>query len=281
VQKETKGRGVVSNWPAASHTWEWQAFASWKEEIWTLLAKIVDDGVREAFIKQPPEYVVGDDLSWLDSIIMRVHKCKTDSKTFLTEKIHEKYHSIRAFHGARPNNIDLYYKHGILPLDYGVADAMAREIFVTPEFPEVTPLQLEKAIQHVREGKRDGLVFFEANEDLLIERCGHYMLYGSEYLTAVAAWIEGTRDYRKILKRYGEPTIFVCDVPFDLMGFDTVKQFAGVAIELVFEELLNPEQYCPDRLRDAGFRIKQALPGSCIVGHYHPTIEFDPLARRY
>lgn len=57
--------------PTPDDVWDYIRFPTWRDELWGLLDDVLDTRVREAFMRRPPEYVVGDDLSWLDEIILR------------------------------------------------------------------------------------------------------------------------------------------------------------------------------------------------------------------
>jgi hypothetical protein len=158
-------------------------------------------------------------------------------------------------------------------LDPSGADARAKEIFLSGDYPEVAESDLQRAIITVGSDLRAGRVWFEANEQDLIGFSGHYLLYGGEYLTALAANLGDARDYRQVLKGFGRPTMLVCDVPLDLMGGHTLVEFAGCALEYIFENL---QDYEPDPHRGAGFCIHRLLPPENLVGHYHPTRIRDP-----
>ena len=114
---------------------------------------------------------------------------------------------------------------------------------------------------------------------MLIAVAGHYMLYGSEYLTAIAAHLGPKQDYRQVLKQRGSPVAFICDVPLDLINEHTLKEFAGCALESIFQELLDGSEFRPDRWRGAGFSIREPLSPEYLVGHYFPVISRDPLSR--
>ena len=58
--------------------------------------------------------------------------------------------------------------------------------------------------------------------------------------------------------------------------FDTLREFAGDALESVFQELLDGPGFEPDRWRGAGFCIHKPLPPAHLIGHYHPVIKRDP-----
>lgn len=264
--------------PAPAHILDWQSFRSWRQDIWGLLDDVVDRRVRRAFLRSPPDYVVGDDLSWLDQLIQSVRRLNVDTKALVAERIVAKYTALRAVHGTQASDLNSFYQSGLRPLDPHSFQEKAKAIFLSGEFPELTAADLEKAFIEVGREVREGRVWFEANEVLLIDHCGHYMLYGSEYLTAIAAHLGGRQDYRQVLKRAGKPTLFVCDVSLGFISGHTLKEFAGTAVEMVFQELLDGDGFTPDRGRGAGFCIRKTLPPSSIVGHYHPVVR-DPLLR--
>lgn len=263
---------------APDRTWDYRAYQTWRDEIWVLLAELVDHDVRSAFIADPPEYIVSDDLSWLDSIIRKVKFHDVDSKSFLVEKLHQRYDALRAVHGTRTADLARFYREGLRPLDPAAAHEQARQIFLGDDFPELSEMDLARSIGDVGTETREGRVYFEANEQMLIDFAGHYMLYGSEYLVAIAARLKGRgmRDYRQVLKTNGTPTLFICDVPLRLIEPQLISEFAGNALEMVFQELVDGSSFKPDRYRGAGFWISEKLPPTHMVGHYHPTITRDP-----
>lgn len=265
--------------PAPSEVWDWHAYESWRDTAWKLMADVLDDRVRAEFLRHPPEYVVGDDLRWLDRIVQRATGLDINSKSLMADRLIGHFIAMRACHATRSADLAAYYTKGLRPLDPEAVHAIAREIFLGGEFTELTDTHLDEAIKAVGSDLREGRVFFEANERLLIEDAGHYLLYGGEYLIAVAAHLPRYRDYRQILKRSGEPTMFVCDVPFADIGGHTVLEFAGAALEMMFQELLDGEDFEPDWHRGAGFCIHHPLAPASIVGHYHPTNMRDPFAR--
>src|SRR5205085_5151702 len=116
-----------------------------------------------------------------------------------------------------------YYERGLVPLDTQAAAALAKELFLSGAFPELNQTLLDEAMARVGTDTRVGRVYFELDEQLLVEDCGHYLLYGSEYILGIAAELESgqDRDYRQLLKGMGKPTIFVCDVPWRLISAQT------------------------------------------------------------
>ena len=261
--------------PPPEGVWDLNAYLSWRDAVWTLMGDVLDDRVRREFRRRPPKYVVSDDLDWLDSIIERVTGRYPDIKTLTAERLSRRYERLRACHATRTEDPALYYSQGLLPLDTKRAQARAAKIFLTGDYPELTAADLDRAIATVGSDLRGGRIYFEANEQGLISDSGHYLLYGGEYLIALAANLGQARDYRQALKAFGRPTMFICDVPLTLIGSDTLEEFAGGALEAMFENLLD-EGYEPDPHGGAGFCIRRPLTANRIVGHYHPSGIRDP-----
>lgn len=261
-----------------SDVWDYRAYSTWRDEIWKLISDFADAEVQSEFKAAPPEYVVSDDLSWLDDIVYDVHGTEIDSKRCLAQRLRERYRAMRAVHGTRTAEHDRFYSEGLQPLVPDRFHADAREVFLSGDFPELSESDLQSAIAKVGADLREGRVFFEANEEMLIEHAGHYMLYGSEYLLAIAANIGNRRDYRQVLKNRGIPTLFVCDVPLDFISADTLLEFSGDALAKVFQELLDGDDFEPDRWLGAGFCINVPLAPEHLVGHYHPVVRRDPHA---
>jgi hypothetical protein len=260
--------------------WHFENLDSWKDDVRKLLEPEVDDQVVRAFLARPPKYVVGDDLSWLDDIVERVRGYEVDMKSNLTMRLHDRYDAIRGYHGARPLDVATYYERGLTLLEADAARRRATEIFLSGRFPDLDAATLEKAITDVGFKYREGRLYFETGREFLEEHCGHYLLYGSEFLCGVAAHLPPPRDWRQVLKEFGRPTVFACDVPLDYMGFNWVADFAGQAIETLFERLLDPDYVYPPPGRGAGIEVRRPLPADHIVAHYHPTRIPDPLLGR-
>lgn len=233
--------------------------------------------VLKAFKRSPPRYVVGDDLTWLNDIVEAVNGDIVDTQELLAQRLADHYHALRAFHGTRPLDIDTFYKDGMHPLDPERFEQRAREIFLDGSFPELTRDSIEVGIEKVGRKYREGRLYFEANEAHLVEYCAHYMLYGSEYLCAIAANLPGQRDYRQHLKKFGTPTILTCNVPLSLLDYDLLREFAGVALETMFSTLLDSTYQHGAKWRGAGLYIWKPLPPEFIIGHRIPSVLRDPL----
>lgn len=262
-------------------TWLWEDLSSWSSIVMRQIAPEVNQDVLRRFSERPPRYVVGDDLTWLDDIIEASSGQVVDMKATLGVRLHRAFDSLRAYHGARPESVAAYLERGLVPLEPAAAQQRARQLFSDHTRGGFTSAQLDAAIAKVDTSTRAGRVYFEANRRFLEDHCAHYMLYGSEYITGIAAALSGwPPDVRQVLKTTGIPTVFICDVPLSMIHQETVEEFAGMAIQAIFERLLEPDLPHPGLGQGAGFSIRQELPAPCIVGYEQPRILFDPLLHR-
>lgn len=264
--------------PAApADVWNFHDYASWRDDAWALVGTFADQAVQDAFVADPPEFVVSDDMSWLEDRVRQVHGASIDVFDLMMDALECRYRTLRAVHGTRTSNVGSFYREGLRPLDPLRVQQRARDIFLSPAYPELTEAHLDRAIVAVSHETRSDRVYFDCNETELVRRNGHYMLYGSEYLLAIASHIEGLRDYRPDMKRQGEAVVFLCDVPLSFLHPGALRSFAGRAIEILFEELMG-EADGPSPTRGGAFSIRQTLTPDHIVGHYTPVVGRDPFA---
>lgn len=266
----------------ARRVWHFADLLSWKDDVLELLQPHVDKAVLEEFGRNPPEYIVGDDLTWLDDIVERVTGADVDMQEHLTQRLPSRYDAIRGFHGCRPVDVATYYEKGLLVMDPHRVEQQARDFFLSGAFPRISAADVEKGIANVGRSMREGRVYFEATQSSLEDHCAHYMLYGSEFVTGVAAGLRDLhgRDYRQDLKTIGRPTVLVCDVPLLWLPRRFLYEYAGMAVEAVFSSLLDAAYLHPPPGRTSGLMLKQALPPEFIVEHYHPIRLRDPLLGR-
>ena len=256
-----------------------------RDRFWRMIGDVVTDDVKAEFLRARPEYIVSDDLGWLDEIVLRVTGMEVDMKELVGARLARDYRAFRAAHGTRTDDVGHFYDLGLRVLRPDEMEDRAREIFLSGGFDGATEGRLAAAIEEIgarrREGGREGGLYFCADERSLVTesgRCGHYLVYGSEYLFCLGLGVVDRSDAKDALKSIGRPTVLVCDIPMTLMRERTLSAFGGSMVELAFCELL------PDRESHAGgpwagsaLSIPSDLPGECIVGHYHPAVVFDPL----
>lgn len=62
-------------------------------------------------------------------------------------------------------------------------------------------------------------VWLEMNKNLLLEAASHYLIYGSEFINALAMQL----GCRNRLKKIGVPTIFHCNIPIEDISVKTLE----------------------------------------------------------
>jgi hypothetical protein len=258
-------------------TWIWQDLESWKEDVIDLMSDIITSEVKAEFLRHPPKYLVCDDSAWLDKIVKRVTGDKVNTLHILEQRLRDRFFAIRAFHGARVLDTASYYENGLLPLAGANFENLARKLFLSSEFPEITEENLESAISSAGREGREGRLYFEACERHLIDFCGHYMLYGSEYVCAIAANLMGARDYRQALKKRGTPTIFECNIPLSLISEGQLLAFAGITLEALFNNFRTPSKTHPSPGRGSAISLRRKLDPKYIVRHHSVRNVPDPL----
>lgn len=270
--------------PVPQDVFSFPAVDSWRERIWRLISDFVTNDVKAAFTGAPPEYLVSDDLSWLNQIVYQTTRRDVEVKSLLADRLAGEYHLFRAAHGTRTDNLARFYNRGLRCLRAEEFETRARALFMTPEFSWVTEEKFGSAIADIdarnRSGGREGRLYFCADERSLITRnggCGHYLMYGSEYLYCLGIRLVSHFDTQRILKSIGRPTMFVCDIPIARMSRSTIEDFAGSILEILFSELIEVPAHALCHSAGSALSLVVDLPGEHIVGHYHPVQIYDPL----
>lgn len=257
---------------------------TWRDRVWRMLEDFVAEDVKAEFVRHPPEYVVSDDLSWLDELIYRVTGKSTDIKTLTADRMRSEYRAFRAGHATRTNDLSQFYRLGLKPLSAAEIEDRARAIFLNGQLEGATEERLQRAIEELdargSAGGREGRLYCCAREDDLFScagRAGHYLIYGSEYLFCLGIRMISRAETKRVLSAIGSPTLFVCDIPMSLIRPCTLDEFAGLILEFLFCELVEElEAHALSPGAGAALSLTEALPAECIIGHYHPATIFDP-----
>lgn len=184
---------------------------------------------------------------------------------------------MRGFHGCCPINVDSYYDKGITPLCFRNANKWIKSFF-SEKFPEVENKIIIQSIDEMSNelNIRENRVYFVLDDKFLISECGHYLLYGSEYILSVFATIESKtrKSFREHLLNIGQPTIFICNIPIELISEGTKKELAQCLIRKICSENRNNSPQKENL--NFGFPIYNTLPSTQIINHYHPQNIIDP-----
>lgn len=243
----------------------WTEYRRWRKVVLEILNDHLDATVFAELRRNPPRYVVSDDLSWLDDTIARAKGYRPNMKAVLTERLAQHYRFVRAYHGCRPTALDSYHEKGILPCNPVELKAIARSIFSNQPGVERAIEYLADDGDYTYEEHNGGKVFFCLTKDELVEDCGHYLLQGSEYLQAVAVRIGENH----VLRSRGKATVFECNVPIEHIEEDFIKDLGGAILEQIGDGILR--RPLGSAGSNFGFWITVPLLPENIVSVDHPT----------
>lgn len=253
----------------------------WRDRVWEMLSDFITDDVKEEFLADLPEYVVCDDLSWLDEIIERVIGEWPDIKEVAADRLMKEFDAFRMFHATRTHDLALYYENGLRFMTNRDIEDRARSIFLNGSFPMVTEETLSAAIADINDGHfpyRSDLTprtYFCADEAAFTTEwggCGHYLDFGSEYLFSLGGRLVGNRQAKEALRAIGSPTLFVIDIPMSLVSRSTILEFSGKILEYLFCSLSDKlETDVLGSGDQSGVILHNEIPPNAFVGHFHPT----------
>ena len=256
----------------SDRTLAWEDIVAWRRRIWPVIEPHLGR-VRGAPLAP------GTRLTERSRERLRARLRRKAAVSALAAALPRLYDRVRLFHGCRPVDVTSYYTCGIKPLDRTHANAAAYTTFLAGAFPELTRADVDAAIEEVGSHLREDRVYFCFDGRELVEYCGHYLIYGSEYLFGVGASLMRLRrrrdgrspDYREALKRIGIPTLLIVDLPLALLRRSTVREIA----EALLDGVGLTQGVADEALREApadrsGFWTDQVVPPAHIAGHTHP-----------
>uniref|UniRef100_UPI00046F2A17 hypothetical protein n=1 Tax=Paenibacillus maysiensis TaxID=1155954 RepID=UPI00046F2A17 len=139
------------------------------------------------------------------------------SKDYSNLNFQDDYTHIRAYHGCCTTNVKSYYENGILAIEENSARQQAIDLLSERIAKEVVLNEFNK--QWSKLDRIHKHVWFTLTRKELINSCGHYLIYGSEFINSIAAAL----NCQEYLVGRGLPTIFHCDVPISDIPIDYTK----------------------------------------------------------
>jgi hypothetical protein len=248
------------------HYFVWKRPASWVPQLTAWLSpRFRADGLRRL---KPSVF---RDLCWDDSDWSRVlEKCLTDM-AYHTEKLAEAIEpaTLRSYHGCRTADAGIYCREGLRTHE---REAMKERLRTIVElYPELRYLKsrLSDAIANIDNTLDIGHLYVVADDQALIKHAAHYLIYGSEWISAVLGYD------RNVLKKIGVPTLLEIDLPLRMAGLATRREFAAKMLREWTRFTCNePDWPAPI---DFTFTLGADIPPEWVVGHSHPEELVDPL----
>ncbi|PAU59208.1 hypothetical protein BZL41_17050 [Pseudomonas sp. PIC25] len=249
----------------SERVFDWRKRRSWLARIRHYAGDILTPELKAHISRERPD-CWSDDLSWLpdwECVVSEFVSALTDY-----------YSHFKGFHGCRPSSLKSYYEHGLLGQSSERLHNVFRRIFA-----DVAQADVEEVIQQFSDrGKREqGTIWLLGCDKFLISQCGHYLIQGSEYLMALAANLEPSRQgeaYRFRLRNYGVPTVLEIDIPVwyvpQSQHMDVAKMILSEWGQLVARKPLYLNGIPPC------YVLRRDIPPECLVGHHHPEMIRDP-----
>lgn len=181
------------------------------------------------------------------------------------------YEGIVGYHGCRTEDVATYYRHGLMTSNHDRTDDFARQYFLSDQFPFVTRDRIEAAIANVDVFSNislrhvgDHRCYLAVDERALLAVTGHYLIYGSERLFAIATRL-GVDCVRALMQR-GRPTIVVANIPICCASEHLLVDLAGK----IREHRRGPIKGIPPPRIVTSIVLAESIRPSQIVSHQHP-----------
>jgi hypothetical protein len=261
----------------APQTFSWKDFPEWEKFIRGLFPEMIQESLFDAIRngKEGFEYV--DDVSFFAKFHGKFGEYSELVESFLNE-FSKEFTFIKMYHCCRPSETKSYYDLGIRVLDTTEMNAKFKDLFLkNPRFPQITNSYIQAAIEHMAGSyKRHGSVYFGLDDRFLVNHCGHYLIFGSEYLQSLAAFIDREihSDLKSEFKKCGKPTVFEVRMPVSYFSDDELRELASEVFHTWAHNIDHNRTY-PYEL-DFGKEIDHGVPSDYIIGHYHPKKIPDP-----
>lgn len=210
-----------------------------------------------------------DDSDWLDRVLYRQLDIEIDTAI---ERLAEDLEPaiLRAFHGCRVADAGVFHREGIRINDPGRLEAEVRRIVADEVDLAWLRPSLEQRIADFDARERDiGRLYVCVDDRPQLDRIGHYMLYGSEWIVALLGF-----SAHSTLRRRGVPTMVELDLPLRLATPNTRQEFARKLLQEWVRVFVNEPTFVP--ALDFTVVLHADVPAEMIVGHYHPDVLHDP-----
>lgn len=153
--------------------------------------------------------------------------------------------------------MDTYYENGIVPINKNDALKLALYLLHNDRISEDRIAGVFNSHwTSLMDSQR--YVWLTLTRAELLDHCGHYLIYGSEFICGMAAELFCQERLKK-----GLPTIFHCDVPIEKIPSDYLED-------------INERIQSGDG-NNCGFKVFGAINRDDIIKCEHPTKILDPL----
>ena len=256
---------------------DWKKRESWENVITSALSENLGKDYAEIIKANAKKIQCRDDHEDVCDLFAN----KTNSDDIIKSVIKQLKDSIttvQAYHACRTKDVDSYYQNGLIPLNLRNIQKLFLEIFCKPG-GVFSREEAETAILAVSTETIENVTHIMLDDRFFIERCGHYLIYGSEYLNCLSVYLPGGGEHtRDVLKNLGRATVFTCQVPFVWIKASGLLSLAS--------RMIAEHAYClahnkADVIRlNLTITVSGKIPPEMICSHHHPERICDPYKQR-
>ena len=183
--------------------------------------------------------------------------------------ISNNFNKLKVYHACRADNVNRYYKNGLMPLTPVKAQQVFRDCCCSFAPQE----DIDTAINSVPVGNREGRVHVCLDDRVFIERSGQYLIYGSEYICCLAFHLpQQSKKAHGILRSNGKATVLICHLPFSVIA-KYLNSLVSIMIADHFFRIANSINDV--HVIDFPIDFSQIQPEN-IIEHYFPVRIKDP-----
>lgn len=263
-------------------TFIWRGIKTWDGFIRGLMPRGISEEIAPTLRQKQKLFRYYDDPDTFKSIYSDFSDFDSLGKRFVST-FGDNFNDVRMFHCCRPLYTEPYYSQGISVLRADEANQQFMELCREIDKPSnISEKDINTAIDSMTNSYgRFDQVYFGLDDRFLIEHCGHYLIYGSEYLQSLCSHLPDRirYDISSRLKRVGTPTVFQVNI--------SVSQFENQELSALADDALPAWAYCiahdkrEPGLLDFAIMLDEAIPPTDIVAHYHPEEIPDPFNGRF
>ncbi len=249
----------------------WRSLKTWDGFIRELMPHGISGKIATAIRQKKELFRYYDDPDPLKSIYSAFSDFDSFGEKFVST-FGDDFNYVRMFHCCRPRHTEPYYSQGIRVLRADEANRQFMDFCgESDELSNISPKDIRAAIDWMSDSYgRFGQVYFALDDRFLIEYCGHYLIYGSEYLQSLCSYLRDKirYDFSSQLMQVGIPTVFQVNISVSQFEIQELSALADIALP-AWAYCIAHDKRDPGLL-DFAIMLDDTLPPANIVDHYHP-----------
>lgn len=246
---------------------QWTNLTTWHPWLTSILRDLLQPFAVDRLRTGEATYLHDDDSEPLDLVVSEFVGSEEGFFEFIDQAL--EHSRLRTFHGTRTADARSFVDEGIRLHDRAQLEAHVRSLVAQNDALRAWAGRLDAEFARSAHLVDHGRCFVVVDERVLIEECGHYLLGGSEFVQGIL----GPYAAQAVLGD-SAPTVIEVDLPLTRVRPSQLREFSRTLIG-EWAKVLRRSYSTPSRL-DFSFCLREAVPSSWIVGHFHPLVVNDP-----